>query len=161
MIGETISHYRVVEIIGGGGMGIVYKAEDTDLGRFVALKFLPDNVLKDRQTMSRFQREGKPGSAGGTVGYMAPEQVRGKELDARTDLCSFGVVHYEMVTGTLPFRGETTVIIFDAILNKVPTSAVRLNPEVQADLERIIDKALEKDRETRYQHAADLLADLK
>jgi serine/threonine protein kinase len=153
MIGQTISHYRIIEKLGGGGMGVVYKAEDTRLDRAVALKFLPPDLAHDPQALERFKREAKAASALNhpnicTIYDIGEENGQAyivmEFLDARTDLFSFGVVLYEMATGTLPFHGDSSALIADAILHRVPVPAVRLNPDIPPKLEDAINKALEK-----------------
>src|SRR5438270_629060 len=160
MIGKQISHYRVLRQLGQGGMGVVYEAEDIKLGRHVALKFLPDQ-LSQADASSALAHLTSPGTALGTVAYMSPEQARGEELDARSDLFSLGAVLYEMATGKHAFPGNTSAVIFEAILNRAPVAPVTLNPKLPAGLEHIINKCLEKDRDIRCQSAAELRADLK
>ena len=197
LTGPRISHYRIVRKLGQGAMGVVYLAEDTRLGRSVALKFLPEELAEDPQSLERFEREARTASAlnhpnictlhdiGEAEGrrFLAMEYLEGQTLadriaakpfkvdellelsiqiaDARTDLFSYGVVLYEMATGRRPFQGNTTAVVFHAILSEAPVLPARLRPDLPAELERIIDKALEKDREVRYQHAAEMRADLK
>jgi serine/threonine protein kinase len=160
LVGRAFSHYRIIERLGGGGTGVVYKEEDTELGRFVDLKFLPEDLAKDPQSLERFRSEARAASALRTVAYRSPEQVRAKELDARTDLFSFGVPVYEMATGTPPFRVQSSGVIFHAILGQDPDPPALLNPNLSAKLEDIIDRAIEKDRTLRYQHASERKAKL-
>src|SRR5438876_971334 len=182
MIGRTISHYRIIEKLGGGGMGVVYKAEDITLHRFVAMKFLPEDLAKDQQALSRFQREAQSASALSHPnicviheigqhegqpfivmefldGMTLKHCITGRPLETEM-LLSLGVVLYEMATGTLPFRGESSGIIFDGIMNRTPLPPLRLNPDLPPKLEDVINRALEKDRELRYQDAADMKSEL-
>src|SRR5207253_872918 len=206
--GTTISHYRILQRLGEGGMGVVYEAEDISLGRHVALKFLPEDLAKDSQALERFRREARAASAlnhpnictihemldfglakvvpagtnvgvsqmptatvgelltsrgvtMGTIAYMSPEQARAEELDARTDLFSFGAVLFEMATGRMAFQGNTAAIVHEAILNRAPTPLEQVNPDLSPELGRIVNRALEKDRKLRYQSAADIHTDLQ
>src|SRR5436190_1936103 len=204
MVGQTVSHYKVIEELGGGGMGVVYRAEDLRLGRHVALKFLPAQLSSDpahahgvvhrdikpanlfitkrgdakvldfglakiashgsdadAATVARPPNLTEPGMTMGTAAYMSPEQARGEALDGRTDLFSFGLVLYEMATGAQAFSGRTSALLFDAILHRDPTLPSRVNPELSAGMDQLIRRAIEKDRELRYQTAADLRSDLK
>src|SRR5436309_2800572 len=166
MIGRTISHYRILDQLGAGGMGVVFKAEDVRLMRPVAMKFLPESVAATPDALERFRREAQAASALNhpnicTIAYMSPEQARGEAVDARTDLFSFGAILYEMATGHRAFGGETPAVIFSEILGRTPVACTRLNPDLPREIDRIVDKALEKDPQLRYQTAADIRADLR
>src|SRR5258708_962046 len=171
MLNETIAHYRILRKLGSGGIGVVYEAEDTKLGRRVALKFLPQATHRDPQALERFLGEtlaetetlltSSPVTAVGTISSMSPDRARGEELDTRSDLFSLGAVLYQMLSGKQSFPSTSSAVVFDNILHNPPVAPVTLNPDVPAELERILNKALEKDRDLRYHVAAELRADLK